>query len=81
MSNRCPHCGNQVTLKNGVYGYFFGCTSFPRCRFTCSCDIMPTDTFDSWVYREWLQAEQDRREMDAIIMESRHGDWGCRDED
>ncbi len=30
----CPECGNVVILKNGRYGKFWGCTGYPKCRFT-----------------------------------------------
>ena len=79
MKNKCPYCGHSVVMKNGMYGYFFGCTNYPTCHFSCDADIMPTDEFDLTVYQEWWEEEKDRREMEEIIMESRHGDWGCRD--
>ena len=33
-SNLCPYCSNPLVLKHGKYGDFFGCTDFPRCRYT-----------------------------------------------
>ncbi|MDO9535550.1 MAG: restriction endonuclease [Bacillota bacterium] len=33
-SNDCPNCGNQLVLRNGKRGSFWGCSSFPKCRFT-----------------------------------------------
>lgn len=29
----CPRCGNGLVLRNGKYGRFKGCSSFPKCRF------------------------------------------------
>lgn len=33
----CPVCGNQLVLREGKYGTFWGCKSYPECRFTRSC--------------------------------------------
>lgn len=32
--NICPRCGAQLVLRNGKRGEFYGCSSFPKCRFT-----------------------------------------------
>ena len=29
----CPDCGSEVTLKNGRFGPYFGCTGYPKCSF------------------------------------------------
>lgn len=33
-NNICPHCGATLVLRNGKYGDFYGCSNYPRCRFT-----------------------------------------------
>lgn len=33
-SQTCPWCGRSLVLKNGKYGRFWGCSGFPKCRFT-----------------------------------------------
>lgn len=30
----CPKCGNNLVVRNGKRGSFYGCQSFPKCRFT-----------------------------------------------
>ena len=30
----CPKCGNELKIRNGVYGEFYGCMGFPTCRYT-----------------------------------------------
>lgn len=30
----CPRCGNNLMLRTGSKGKFYGCTSFPKCRYT-----------------------------------------------
>ncbi len=30
----CPECGSRLKKRKGRYGEFFGCTSYPQCRFT-----------------------------------------------
>lgn len=32
--NICPKCGSPMTKRTGPYGKFYGCTSYPDCRFT-----------------------------------------------
>ena len=34
IHHACPKCNGQLTLKNGRYGKFFGCTNYPKCRHT-----------------------------------------------
>lgn len=31
---RCPKCGGNLVERNGKYGKFWGCSNYPRCRFT-----------------------------------------------
>ena len=33
----CPRCGNLLRKRSGIYGEFWGCASFPECRFTKDC--------------------------------------------
>lgn len=33
---KCPKCGAELTKRSGRYGDFYGCTKYPRCRFTRS---------------------------------------------
>jgi DNA topoisomerase I len=30
----CPECGKPIIIRMGRYGKFYGCSSFPECRFT-----------------------------------------------
>lgn len=30
----CPSCGGELVLRKGKFGMFYGCSSFPGCRFT-----------------------------------------------
>lgn len=30
----CPKCGNKLVERNGKYGKFKGCSSYPTCKFT-----------------------------------------------
>ncbi|MCG8542391.1 MAG: topoisomerase DNA-binding C4 zinc finger domain-containing protein [Clostridia bacterium] len=29
----CPKCGGDLVGRNGKYGFFKGCSNFPKCRF------------------------------------------------
>lgn len=30
----CPKCGGQLVGRQGRYGYFLGCSNYPKCKFT-----------------------------------------------
>lgn len=30
----CPKCGGQLIQRHGRYGNFYGCSNYPKCRFT-----------------------------------------------
>ena len=30
----CPKCDGKLVLRESVYGHFYGCTSYPKCRYT-----------------------------------------------
>jgi len=34
VNENCPQCGAPLVLKKGRYGDFYGCTNYPKCRFT-----------------------------------------------
>lgn len=34
LGEKCPKCGSDLKLRNGVYGEFWGCMGFPNCRYT-----------------------------------------------
>ncbi|MBR4344023.1 MAG: topoisomerase DNA-binding C4 zinc finger domain-containing protein [Lachnospiraceae bacterium] len=31
---KCPRCGSPLKLRSGKFGKFWGCTSYPNCRYT-----------------------------------------------
>ncbi|MBE6672017.1 MAG: hypothetical protein E7599_00645 [Ruminococcaceae bacterium] len=30
----CPYCKTELVLRNGKYGSFYGCSQYPRCKYT-----------------------------------------------
>ncbi|MDU0259394.1 NERD domain-containing protein [Alistipes finegoldii] len=30
----CPRCGGQLILRQGKFGSFYGCSNYPKCKFT-----------------------------------------------
>lgn len=59
----CPECGNELVLKNGKYGEFYGCSSYPECRYLQKKDATkgvvtkehkPLDT----AYRQYTQSSK-----------------------
>ena len=35
----CPLCGGKLVLRNSPHGRFYGCSHYPRCRYTRSCEF------------------------------------------
>ena len=33
-NNICPRCGAELVLRDGKNGKFYGCSNFPKCKFT-----------------------------------------------
>lgn len=33
-SHICPRCGGNLVPRNGRYGYFIGCSNYPKCKYT-----------------------------------------------
>ena len=33
-SGKCPRCGGNLVLRHSKYGSFYGCSNYPRCKFT-----------------------------------------------
>jgi len=34
IKTKCPFCGGELVLRKGKYGQFWGCSAYPKCRFT-----------------------------------------------
>ena len=34
VSGLCPRCGGRLVERKGVYGRFYGCSNYPKCKFT-----------------------------------------------
>lgn len=34
----CPRCGANLVMRNGQYGQFYGCASYPKCRYAQNLD-------------------------------------------
>ena len=33
-NGKCPLCGGNLVLRNGTYGQFYGCSNYPKCKYT-----------------------------------------------
>jgi DNA topoisomerase I len=33
LDEKCPQCGNNLVLKNGRFGEFTACSTYPKCKF------------------------------------------------
>ncbi|MGH1373573.1 MAG: topoisomerase DNA-binding C4 zinc finger domain-containing protein [Cellvibrionaceae bacterium] len=47
----CPKCKRKMVTRKGASGDFFGCSSFPRCRYTTTRRFLrrniPQDLIDN----------------------------------
>lgn len=34
IKEKCPFCGSELVLRRGQYGQFWGCRTYPKCKFT-----------------------------------------------
>lgn len=34
IKTKCPFCGSDLVLRKGKYGQFWGCSTYPKCKFT-----------------------------------------------
>ncbi|MCI5774349.1 MAG: type I DNA topoisomerase [Erysipelotrichaceae bacterium] len=34
VGEKCPECGNELVYRNGRYGRFISCSTFPACKYT-----------------------------------------------
>jgi len=39
LKEKCPQCGNSLSIKRGPYGDFIACTNYPKCNY-----IKPKET-------------------------------------
>ena len=67
--NICPECGKRVELKNGRYGLFYGCSGFPKCKFTADFEVSSGDDFDLNDYEDY----EFQRELDGYLNEIING--------
>lgn len=42
----CPECGMPMTIKEGRYGYFWGCEGYPQCDKTYPVEALAEDEED-----------------------------------
>lgn len=33
-AGKCPRCGGELVQRHGRYGTFYGCSNYPKCRYT-----------------------------------------------
>ena len=33
-NGKCPRCGGNLFQRDGRYGRFYGCSNYPRCKYT-----------------------------------------------
>ena len=34
IKTKCPYCGSELVERKGKYGSFYGCSTYPKCRYT-----------------------------------------------
>ncbi|MBW2964672.1 DNA topoisomerase I [Candidatus Woesearchaeota archaeon] len=38
IEKKCPKCGKNLVLRHSIYGSFYGCSGYPKCRYTENID-------------------------------------------
>ena len=38
IEKKCPKCGKNLVLRKSLYGAFYGCSGYPKCKFTESIE-------------------------------------------
>ena len=68
---KCPECGlGEIRVVEGRYGPFFGCSNFPRCRFTADYDpCCDGGEFSYRRYEDWKH----ERELSGYLQEIING--------
>lgn len=36
-SGKCPRCKGKLVRRQGKYGSFYGCSNYPKCKYTLNC--------------------------------------------
>ena len=72
-NNVCPLCGSEVVLKEGRFGKFFSCSSWPKCEFVANVEGNE-DPEQSGVFSKALWKEnEEERELKGIVTASLNG--------
>lgn len=62
--NRCPDCGKELKVRHGQFGPFWGCTGYPKCRFTADWhEDSPCD----FNVKQWEDDEL-QKELDGYLL-------------
>lgn len=75
IDEKCPDCGNPLSIRLGRHGRFIGCTTYPECKYT-------RNLVESKEEQEAAEVLEDRKcpkcEADLIIKRGRYGKFiGC----
>lgn len=49
---KCPACDGKLITRDGKYGLFYGCTKYPKCKYTEPVDHEDTGEHDDWGDRD-----------------------------
>ncbi|MFT6834808.1 MAG: DNA topoisomerase-1 [Francisellaceae bacterium] len=77
MDEKCPDCGNELSIRLGRRGKFIGCTTYPECKYT-----RPLDSNGEVQEKVEPEIVPDRKcpscESDLVIKVGRYGKFiGC----
>ena len=72
----CPRCGSTLVRRNGSRGAFWGCSGFPRCRFTCD-DAAPAAASAADGQARPAPAARKRSAGSANTVSSAAGQYAC----
>ena len=65
--NTCPECGADIVHRRGRYGWFVGCSNYPKCRWMTSELCWYDCNEDPKEYLKWKQEDADTMSQNELV--------------
>jgi ssDNA-binding Zn-finger/Zn-ribbon topoisomerase 1 len=67
---KCPKCKNDMILRDGRNGKFYGCTTYPECRGTVNYDKSKDESLNSHPSNPTVNGEAWIEKIDSLLKEN-----------
>lgn len=67
---KCPECQGDMIARNGKYGKFWGCKSFPECKGTRNSEGLSKQDRDKEGKRDFATDRNDREVLRDVVRTS-----------